>query len=287
MSPQRVTRIDGVDVPTLLYGTAWKEERTRGLVREALAAGFRGVDTANQLRHYREKAVGDALAGAREQGGPDRDDLFVQTKFTHPAGQGDDPPYDPNAAPADQVRQSLRSSLRHLGVDRVDSYLLHAPSQRPGLGDADLEAWRAMEEGREAGRARLLGVSNVTPDQIRELCDAARVQPAFVQNRCRARDGWDVAVREVCRERGIAYQAFSLLTANRRVLEHGKVRTIARRHGRTVPQVIFRFALALDMIPLTGTTDPGHMRQDLAVYGFELAADEVESIEGLGTGGRR
>lgn len=282
MAAERETTVEGVRVPTFLYGTAWKEERTRELVVEALDAGFRGIDTANQRRHYYEDEVGRALARARESSGPDRDGLFVQTKFTHLAGQGDQPPYDPDAATADQVRQSLRSSVQHLGVDRLDSYLLHAPSQRPGLGEADREAWRAMEEMQQAGRTLLLGVSNVLPDQLRELCEFARVQPAFVQNRCRARLGWDAAVREVCSEQEVVYQAFSLLTANRRVLEHPVVREIADRHGRSVPQVIFRFALALGMIPLTGTTDPEHMRQDLVVYEFDLDEDEVEAIEQLG-----
>lgn len=279
---ERVREFRGVRVPTFLYGTAWKEDRTRELVAGALDAGFRGIDTANQLRHYREAAVGEAIAAARDGDGPDRGDLFLQTKFTHPAGQGDTPPYDPGAPTAEQVRQSLSGSLDHLGVERVDSYLLHAPSQRPGLGEADREAWRAMEEAVEAGRIRLLGASNVTPDQVDELCDFARVEPAFVQNRCRARLGWGAAVREVCRARGIAYQAFSLLTANRRALEHERVRAIADRYGRTVPQVIFRFALALGMIPLTGTTDPKHMRQDLAVHEFDLDEDEIGAIAGLG-----
>lgn len=282
MSARRETTVDGVRVPTFLYGTAWKEDRTRELVVEALNAGFRGIDTANQRRHYYEDDVGRALTRAREGSGPDRDELFVQTKFTHPAGQGDRPPYDPEAAKADQVRQSVRSSLEHLGVDRLDSYLLHAPSRRPGLGEADREAWRAMEEMQQADRTLLLGVSNVLRDQLRELCEFARVQPTFVQNRCRARLGWDAAVREVCSEREVVYQAFSLLTANRRVLEHPVVREIADRHGRSVPQVIFRFALALGMIPLTGTTDPEHMPQDLAVYESDLDADEVEAIEQLG-----
>lgn len=281
MAVQRVRTVRGVRVPTFVYGTAWKEDRTRELVAEALAAGFRGVDTANQRRHYREEAVGRALSEAFEGHGPRRGELFVQTKFTHPSGQGDRVPYDPGAAVAEQVRQSLRSSLRHLGVERVDSYLLHAPSQRSGLGDADREAWRAMEGLRDSGRARLIGVSNVTADQLRELCELARVEPAFVQNRCRARLGWDAAVREVCRRRGVVYQGFSLLTANRRALEHPDVREVARRHGRTVPQVIFRFSLALGMIPLTGTTDPEHMREDLAVHGFDLAEEEVRAIEAV------
>lgn len=281
MTPRRTRTVQGVSVPTFVYGTAWKEERTGELVAEALDVGFRGVDTANQRKHYHEEGVGRALSAAFGGPGPDRGEVFVQTKFTHPAGQGDRPPYEPDAPTAEQVRQSFRSSLRHLGVDRVDGYLLHAPSQRPGLGEADREAWRAMEELHGSGRARLIGVSNVTPDQIRRLCELARVEPAVVQNRCRARLGWDAAVRDVCRERGIVYQGFSLLTANRRALEAPEVREVARRHGRTVPQVVFRFALALGTIPLTGTTDPRHMREDLAVYDFDLAEEEVRAIAGV------
>lgn len=271
-----------VRVPPFLYGTAWKGERTAALVAEALEAGFRGFDTANQRKHYREEAVGRALAAAIEGPGPDRDELFVQTKFTHPSGQGEHCPYDPEAPHGERVRQSLRSSLDHLGMDRVDSYLLHAPSQRPGLGEADREAWRAMEELRDDGRTRLIGVSNVTPGQLRELSGFARTEPAFVQNRCRLGLGWDVGVREVCSDRGIAYQGFSLLTANRPALDHPTVTRIAERRGWTVPQVIFRFAIALGIVPLTGTTDPAHMREDLEVLDLELSDEEVRAVESLG-----
>lgn len=304
----RVRSVQAVAVPTFIYGTAWKEEETARLVREALEAGFRGIDTANQPRHYREEGVGRALAGAfggegsgpapagagsgpapgGEGSGPapggadvQREDLFIQTKFTHPGGQDHRIPYDPRAPVAEQVSQSFRSSLEHLGLERLDSYVLHGPSVPRGLGDADREAWRAMEAIHEAGGARLLGVSNVRPDQLEELYDFARVPVAFVQNRCFARLGWDRAVRAVCEANGIVYQAFSLLTANPDALRHPVVGEIARRHGRTIPQVIFRFALEVGMIPLTGTTDRRHMEEDLRIYEFELAPEEVRRIEGL------
>ena len=128
---------------------------------------------------------------------------------------------------------------------------------------------------------RLLGVSNVTAEQLEALCELAEVAPAFVQNRCFARLGWDRQVRQVCGERGVVYQGFSLLTANRAELASPRVQEIASGHGKTVPQVIFRFALQVGMIPLTGTTDPEHMREDLEVYDFELTEDEVEAIEGI------
>lgn len=277
----RVRDVQDVEVPTFLYGTAWKEDRTAPLVERALAAGFRGIDTANQPRHYDEEGVGRALAAASRGGGPARRDLFVQTKFTYPRGQDHRVPYDPRAPVAEQVEASFRSSLDHLGLERIDSYLLHGPSRPRGLGEADREAWRAMEFVHETGGARLLGVSNFGPGQLEELCRFSRVRPAFVQNRCFARTGWDAAVREVCEARGIVYQAFSLLTANPEALAHPVVRAVARRHGRTVPQVIFRFALDTGMVPLTGTTDPRHMREDLEVYGFSLDPEEVREVERL------
>jgi len=282
-SIERVRSVQGVEVPTLIYGTAWKEDRTEGLVREALAAGFRGLDTANQPRHYDEAGVGRALAGAFEEGTLSREDVFLQTKFTHLPGQDHRLPYDPRAPVAEQVAQSFRSSLEHLGVERIDSYVLHGPSRRSGLADADREAWRAMEAVHEGGRARLLGVSNVTAEQVETLYELARVKPAFVQNRCFARVGWDAAVRRVCERRGVVYQGFSLLTANPEVIGHPAVREIAGRLRATVPQIVFVFALAIGIVPLTGTTDPRHMAEDLEVYELGLTDEEVREIAALST----
>ncbi len=278
----RTRDILGVAVPTFLYGTAWKEEATEGLVKEALAAGFRGFDTANQRRHYYEIAVGRALEAALREGTARRGELFLQTKFTHRAGQDDRLPYDPRASVTRQVEQSFASSLQHLRVERIDAYLLHGPSRRRGLGPEDVEAWRAMEAIHDTGAVHLLGASNLAPDQLEELLSIARVQPVLLQNRCFARMGWDAAAREICRREGVVYQAFSLLTANRHVLRHPVVEEIAGRHRRTVPQVIFRFALALGMIPITGTTNGAHMRQDLEVYDFDLLDEEVQAIAGIG-----
>src|SRR5580658_3677930 len=142
-------------IPDFLYGTAWKEERTPVLVELALRMGFRGIDTANQLRHYFEAGVGQGLAAAYAAG-QSRADLFLQTKFTFRPGQDHRLPYDPAAPTATQVAQSFASSLEHLGVDRIDSYVLHGPSQRSGLGAADWAAWRAMEGLHDSGAARLL-----------------------------------------------------------------------------------------------------------------------------------
>src|SRR5215208_750468 len=160
MSETHLT-IDGVRVPRFLYGTAWKEDETQRLTALALQQGFRGIDTANQRRHYHEAGVGQAVAAAVQSGLVTRDELFLQTKFTFRGGQDHRLPYDPRAPIATQVEQSFASSLEHLGTDRLDSYVLHGPSQADGLGETDWAAWRAMEALHAGGRVRLLGVSNV------------------------------------------------------------------------------------------------------------------------------
>jgi diketogulonate reductase-like aldo/keto reductase len=280
---RRTREIGGAQVPTLIYGTAWKEQRTADLVAQALTVGFRGLDTANQRRHYHEAEVGRALLAELERGTLRREDVFVQTKFTFRAGQDHRVPYDPAAPVAQQVTQSFESSLSHLGLAVVDSYLLHAPAQPRGLAAADVEAWRGMETLHDAGRVRFLGVSNFGPDQLAALLRRARVRPAFVQNRCYATLGWDADVRAFCTREGVAYQGFSLLTGNEGVVRSPLVHSIARRHRRTPAQVILRFALHLGMIVLSGPTSRQHMTDDLAGYEFELTPAEVDKIEHAGT----
>src|SRR6266852_7611721 len=226
-------------VPDFLYGTAWKEDRTPTLTELALRVGFRGIDTANQRRHYFEAGVGQALAAAYRAGVVTRADLFLQTKFTHQNGQDHRLPYDPAASLSTQVAQSMASSLEHLGTDHVDSYVLHGPSSGHGWTDSDAETWRAMVKERDAGRTRYLGVSNVSLRHLEQMVDAGAEVPTFVQNRCFARLGWDREVRAFCRDRKIVYQGFSLLTATAEVLLHLLFVGLAANLEVTPAQVVF------------------------------------------------
>lgn len=271
--------VQSVSVPAFFYGTAWKEAETERLTQLALASGFRGIDTANQRRHYVEAGVGAATAAAVAGGAVTRAELFLQTKFTSRPGQDHRLPYDPNAEVGEQVRQSFESSLEHLKTDYVDSYVLHGPTYRTGLTGEDWAVWRAMEELHRAKKTRLIGISNASLDQIRTLCDGAAVMPAFVQNRCYAITGWDRDVRAFCKERGIVYQGFSLLTANARVLDSPAVGRAVERTGRSPEQVVFRFSFQVGMLPLTGTTSAEHMEEDLKVFEFELTDREIDAIE--------
>jgi diketogulonate reductase-like aldo/keto reductase len=268
-------------VPSLLYGTAWKEERTEPLTRLALEAGFRGIDTANQRKHYFEAGVGAALKSALDAGLCSRAELFLQSKFTFVAGQDERLPYDRRAPIGDQVTQSFASSLAHLGTHYLDSYVLHGPSSRRGLQAADWQAWRAMEALANAGTALRLGISNVTLEQLRALLESAAIKPSFVQNRCYAKTGWDRAVRALCNAQSIRYQGFSLLTGNRSELASPAVKRIAARTGRPLEQVVFRFCQELGMLPLTGTSQLEHMRIDLACAEVDLSPDEVAALEAL------
>ncbi|HEX8170904.1 MAG TPA: aldo/keto reductase [Thermoanaerobaculia bacterium] len=259
----------------MIYGTAWKDEDTERLVRIAIEAGFRGIDTANQRKHYYEAGVGAAVAGAIRDGAVARDDLFLQTKFTYRDGQDHRLPYDPKADPPEQVRQSFASSLEHLQVESIDSFVLHGPSRARGLGAVDREVWRAME----ALPVRFLGASNVALEQLEELVDFAKIRPRFVQNRCFARNGWDYEVRAFCRAHDIVYQGFSLLTANLGELRGAAFRDVVRRNSMTAAQVVFAFARQAGMLPLTGTTDRAHMDEDLASLSMTLSDDDVARVE--------
>ncbi len=277
----RYMLVDDFRVPRFLYGTAWKEKETTRLTELALLQGFRGIDTANQRRHYHEAAVGRGIARAVRNALVARDDIFLQTKFTFRSGQDHRLPYDPDAPLPTQVEQSLASSLEHLETEVIDSYLLHGPTKRVGLASADWTVWQAMEEIHDSGRVRMIGVSNVTLKQLQCLCEKARVRPRIVQNRCYAAQGWDRSVREFCVANELVYQGFSLLTANPKAVADPRLAKIAERHDRTVAQIIFRFALDVGIVPLTGTTDADHMRADLEVFEFHLEPEEVEYLEAL------
>ena len=268
-------------LPDFLYGTAWKEDRTAALTELALRTGFRAIDTANQRRHYFEAGVGEGLTAAYRAGIVTRGDLFLQTKFTYQRGQDHRLPYDPSANLATQVAQSLASSLEHLGTEYVDSFVLHGPSSGYEWTSDDAEVWEAMRKQRDAGRTRLLGVSNVSLQHLEQLAASGSDLPAFVQNRCFSRTGWDREVRAFCRARQIIYQGFSLLTANPEVLNHPPLIALAGKLGATPAQVVFSFARGVGMLPLTGTSNADHMRQDLASLSLNLPPEVVPAIEAM------
>jgi diketogulonate reductase-like aldo/keto reductase len=290
-----------------LYGTAWKENLTSACVFEALKAGYRAIDTANQRMHYFEEGVGEALTRAYAKLGLSRDGIFLQSKFTYARGQDHRKPYDEKAAFAVQVQQSFESSLKHLLTDYLDSYVLHGPMSSQGLQDADWETWKSMESLCRNGRVKYLGISNVSGEQLAALIKGASIKPSFVQNRCFADRRWDRDIRDLCSSNGIFYQGFSLLTANAKFLgghvlrpadrniphlvfsegeENGPafppaIQKIANQTGMNIQQIVFRFAQQIGIIPLTGTRSPEHMKSNLEIHRFDLTGAQVQTLENI------
>jgi diketogulonate reductase-like aldo/keto reductase len=263
----------------ILYGTAWKQDDTERLVRRAIETGFRGIDTACQPKHYNEAGVGAGIAACLNAK-LKREQLYLQTKFTPVPGQ--EPrriPYDAAAPLAEQVAQSSAASLANLRTEYLDCLLLHSPLSDPAQ---TAEVWQAMEALVDSGRVRQLGVSNCYGlEPLRALCAAARIQPMVLQNRFHAETGYDRELRAFCASRHIVYQSFWTLTANPQLLAHETVRTLARHYGRTAAQILFRYLTQIGIVPLTGTRSPAHMRQDLAIFDFELTAPQCAAMDAL------
>lgn len=281
MTQPLTIQIKDVSVPRMFYGTAWKEDRTAVLTQLALESGFRAIDTANQRKHYFEEGVGQGIRTFLEHHSDSALSMpfFLQTKFTFQGGQDQRLPYDPKAAIGQQVKQSFAKSQQHLGVEKIDSLVLHGPMYRSGLSPEDWEAWRAMEGLAEQGKVRFLGISNVSSQQLRLLIKSATIKPSFVQNRCFAVQGWDREVRQICREQEVIYQGFSLLTANRQIFADQQLRDFSKMYRCTAAQLIYSFALHLGMIVLTGTTNEQHIREAVQSFQFDLSNDCIEYLE--------
>eukprot|EP00200_Dunaliella_tertiolecta_P003861 CAMPEP_0202344464 /NCGR_PEP_ID=MMETSP1126-20121109/4135_1 /ASSEMBLY_ACC=CAM_ASM_000457 /TAXON_ID=3047 /ORGANISM="Dunaliella tertiolecta, Strain CCMP1320" /LENGTH=289 /DNA_ID=CAMNT_0048935659 /DNA_START=60 /DNA_END=929 /DNA_ORIENTATION=- len=274
----------GVRMPKLIYGTAWKKERSADLVYNALVTGFRGIDTACQPKHYREDLVGQGIARAMKDKSIKREDLFIQTKFTSLAGQ--DPaaiPYDRNAPLAEQVRQSFNRSLENLQTAYVDSLVLHSPM--PTVSET-MEIYRVFETFHASGSAKQLGISNIySLDALAAIFKAASVKPAVVQNRFYQQTGYDKDIRRFCKDNNIRYQSFWSLTANPHLLASNALKSVAKRLNITPEQAMYKLLMSLGITPLDGTTNSEHMKEDLAVLSLpELTAQEVEAFSSL-TGG--
>jgi diketogulonate reductase-like aldo/keto reductase len=271
------TSNNSVQIPSIIYGTAWKKDQTAVLVEQAISLGFRGIDTACQPKHYDEAGVGKGVSNACHKLEIDRSELYLQSKFTPLNGQ--DPervPYDANASLGEQVAQSFQTSLKNLQTTYLDCLVLHSPlANLPQL----MEVWQAMELIFNQGGARQLGISNCyNPQQLQLLYHNASVKPAVIQNRFYADTQFDKTIREFCQQHGIIYQSFWTLTANPKLLAHPAVNALAKKYQRSAAQIFFRYLNHINIIPLTGTTSTSHMAEDLAVVDFDLPTDECLTI---------
>ncbi len=268
-----------VTIPSLIYGTAWKKEATKDLVVQAIHAGFKGIDTACQPKHYFEPGVGEALEQLLAEG-ISREELFVQTKFTPLPGQ--DPnnvPYDKSADLRTQVLQSFAASKKNLKTDYVDSLVLHSPIQPMEYLKM---VWQAMEDIAKDGGAKILGISNIyNPVLLKDLYDMAEIKPTVVQNRFYAETEYDSEIRAFCLSKGMIYQSFWTLTANPHILQSQELQELSIKYQKTVVQILFAYLRQIGVTVLTGTTNEVHMKQDLESQNLTLDEVDITKLNGL------
>ncbi|KAJ1338192.1 alcohol dehydrogenase (NADP+) [Microdochium nivale] len=297
--PSTTTIIRTTTTPRLVYGTAWKKGRTATLVHAALRAGFRGIDTANQPRHYAEHLVGEGITLAFADGTiASRGDVFVQTKFTSPRGQDPPPaycPYDPADPLEKQVRDSVEGSFVNLfgrgagsgssggeasgGEEQpyIDSLVLHSPMDT--YSDT-FAVWKVLESY-VPHRIRHLGIANAPPEVVERLyhettntgttsgagAAALSVPPSVVQNRFYAPTAHDRGLRRFCRARGIVYQSFWTLTANNAdVRQRGKVDLVGS-------EPVARLAAAV-------AASTAVVSREVAYYSLVLGLEGVTILDG-------
>ncbi|WP_394845984.1 aldo/keto reductase [Pendulispora brunnea] len=250
----------GPSMPRVGLGV-WQMPRgvTRDAVLSALRAGYRHIDTA---RIYGNEA--EVGAAVRESGIP-RDEIFVTTKLWN-----DDQGYD-------SALRAFDASMKRLGLDHVDLYLIHWPVQHKRR-----DSWRALEKLRAGGRVRSIGVSNFMVSHLEELLADANERPdvnqieihPFMQQR---------EPRAFCKKHGIVVQAYSPLVRGHR-LDHPEIRKVARRMDRTPAQVLLRWGLQHDLVVLPKSADPGRQKENAAIFDFALDADAMSSLDALEEG---
>jgi diketogulonate reductase-like aldo/keto reductase len=250
---------DGNQMPMLGLGVWQVPDGAEcvNVVRLALELGYRHIDTAQAYGN--EESVGQAL---HESGVP-RDEVFITTKF-HP-GRKD------AAAEAEH-------SLRRLGVDHVDLYIIHWPQ-----GGATW-AWPGMERARELGYARSIGVSNFNRSELGEVMAAASVAPVVNQVQF-SPVKYRRTLAEICRQHGVALEAYSPLGTGRH-LSDATVSRVAQRVGRTPAQVLLRWCLQRDVPVIPKSTHRERIEENAQIFDFTLSAEDIADLDALDeTGG--
>ncbi|OJV58770.1 MAG: oxidoreductase [Cellulomonas sp. 73-145] len=257
-----LTLNNGVEIPQLGFGVFQVEpSRTAEVVLDAFEAGYRHVDTAQMYKN--EAGVGEALA----RSGLDRSDVFITSKLSNAS-------HDPRAA-----HDAFERSIDALGTPYVDLFLIHWPM--PKVGDF-VETWQALEALYGTGRIRAIGVSNFTEQHLRRLAETSAVTPAVNQIEVHPYLSQN-PLRAYGREHGIVTEAWSPI-AQGKVLSDPELVRIGGEHGRTPAQVALRWHLQRGDVVFPKTTHRERMAENLALFDFELADDEMAAIEALDRG---
>jgi 2,5-diketo-D-gluconate reductase A len=256
-----VTLNNGQQIPQLGFGVFLIEpEDTTAAVAAALEAGYRHIDTAEEYGN--EEEVGEAI----RQSGLDRHEVYLTSKLNNDAHQPDD------------ARRAFDESLKALGVDYLDLFLIHWPL--PGRYDGDfVSTWHTLEEFYRDGRARSIGVSNFQAHHLRRLHGESEIIPAVNQIEVNPYLTQD-ELRDFCAGHQIAVEAWSPLGRGS-ALADPEIETIARRAGQTPAQVVLRWHLQRGDIIFPKSVTPERIRENIDIFGFGLSPDEVEVISAL------
>jgi 2,5-diketo-D-gluconate reductase A len=255
-----LTLNNGVTMPQLGFGV-WQvpDDEATSAVTTALEAGYRSIDTA--AIYGNEKGTGRALATA----GVPRSELFVTTKLWN-ADQG-----------YDSTLRAFDTSLDKLGLDHVDLYLIHWP--RPAVGKY-VDTWKAFEKIHADGRARAIGVSNFHPAHLQRLAENSGVVPAVNQIELHPHLQQSVP-RAYHADHGIATEAWSPLGQGKDLLSEPVLQELARKHGRTVAQIVLRWHLQLGNVVIPKSVTPSRIRENIDVFGFALDQADLDAVAAL------
>jgi 2,5-diketo-D-gluconate reductase A len=256
-----ITLNNGVEMPILGFGVYQiPAEQTEQAVTEALAAGYRSLDTA--AAYQNEEAVGRAIVAS----GIPRDELFVTTKLWIQK------PGEENA------RRAFAASLQRLGLDHIDLYLIHQP-----LGDY-YSAWRAMQELNRDGLAKAIGVANFYPDRLVDLIDHNGITPA--DNQIETHPFFQrTADQELMREHGVQIESWGPFAEGKNDLfTNPSLSEIGAAHGKSVAQVVLRWLIQRDVVVIPKSVRPERMRENIDVFDFELTDDDIARIAAMDSG---
>lgn len=294
-----VTLNNGIEMPLLGLGTlSSKDNEAVEVIKHAIASGYRHIDTA--LFYQNESQVGEAIRAKIADGTVKREDIFVVTKLWNVH-------HDP-----DRVEHACRLSLKNLGLDYVNLYLMHTPmasvyvsdefddfmpKDKDGnirFSDVDyVDTWNAMEKLVGLGLVKSIGVSNFNSEQIQRVLDNCKVKPVTNQVEC----GPSINQKQLikfCKDRGVIVTAYSPLgrphvnlpNIPKPALADSRVAEIGDKYGKTAAQVILRFLIQLGAIPIPKSANNSRVDQNLDVFDFELTAAEMTVMETFNTGER-
>jgi 2,5-diketo-D-gluconate reductase A len=262
---QSVTLNNGVTMPIIGFGVFQiPDDQTQAAVEAALAAGYRHLDTA--ASYGNEEAVGAAIKAS----GIVREDLFVTTKLWIQ--------HAPTGSVQDDTKRAFDTSLRSLGLDHLDLYLIHQP-----LGDYYSE-WRAMQQIHKDGGARAIGVSNFHPDRLVDLLDHNEISPAV--NQIETHPFYQRATDQtLMRERGVQIESWGPFAEGKNDLFTNPVLSaIGEGHGKSVAQVVLRWLTQREVVVIPKSVKPERMAQNLDIFDFTLTDDQMTQIATLDTG---